>query len=300
MNTTLLIDGGLGRQICAIPALEKYVEEHPDTVIVSYFWSQIFWGNKKLSKNIFDSQTKGLFDRLKNTNIIKPEPYFNNNFINQRISLTQAFNEVINDSKDPLEKPKLYFTKSETNAVQQNLDFSKKIVVFQPFGSEARFQNNDVVDPSARSLNLKTTQAILNRLKRENCQVIIYENRDFPCIDEKEFSFMKNLNYRESAALIANCDYFIGIDSSGQHVAHALDKPGTTFFGGTNPVSFGYPDDFSIFAKDGDYEYSYPRLFEFDNWMQNLDNGDVMEYDDTEIEQMCDILVEDIKEKVDE
>lgn len=298
MNTTLLIDGGLGRQICAIPALERYVAEHPDTVIVSYFWSQIFWGNKKLTKNVFDSQTKGLFERLRQTNIIKPEPYHNNNFINQRTTLIQAFDEVINGSCDTLEKPKLHFSKAELNAVQQNLDFSKKIVVFQPFGSEARFQNNDVIDPSARSLNIKTTQEILNRLKKENYQVVIFENRDFPCIDEKEFPFMKNLGYRESAAVIANCDYFIGVDSSGQHIAYATDKPGTTFFGGTNPFSFGYPDYFSIFQKEGDYDYSFPRLFEFDNWMQNLDNADSMEYDDQEIQEMCDILVEDIKEKV--
>jgi ADP-heptose:LPS heptosyltransferase len=298
MEKTLLIDGGLGRQISAIPALEKFVEDNPNGIIVSYFWSQIFWGNKKLSKNLFDSQTKGLFERLRNTKIIKPEPYHNNNFINQRISLAQAFNEEINGTKEIVEKPRLYFSKAELNAVQQNLDFSKKIVVFQPFGSEARFQNNDVVDPSARSLNVKTTQAILDRLKKEGYQVLIFENRDFPCIDEKEFPFMKNLNYRESAAVIANCDYFIGVDSSGQHIAYATDKPGTTFFGGTNPVSFGYPDYFSIFCKDGDYDYSYPRLFEFDNWMQNLDNADVMEYDDEEVKEICDIIVEDIKEKV--
>jgi ADP-heptose:LPS heptosyltransferase len=293
-----VIDGGLGRQISAIPALEKFVEDNPNGIIVSYFWSQIFWGNKKLTKNLFDSQTKGLFERLKDTKIIKPEPYHNNNFINRRISLAQAFNEEINGTKEIVEKPRLYFSKAELNAVQQNLDFSKKIVVFQPFGSETRFQNNDVIDPSARSLNVKTTQAILDRLKKEGYQVLIFENRDFPCIDEKEFPFMKNLNYRESAAVIANCDYFIGVDSSGQHIAYATDKPGTTFFGGTNPVSFGYPDYFSIFQKDGDYDYSYPRLFEFDNWMQNLDNADIMEYDDEEVKEICDIIVEDIKEKV--
>jgi len=297
MNKTLLIDGGLGRQLCAIPALETYVEQNPNTIIVSYFWSQIFWGNKKLSKNIYDSQTKGLFEKLKSTQITKPEPYFNNNFINQRINLIQGFNEEINGSIEVMEKPRLHFSRAEINAVQQGLDFNKKIIVFQPFGSEARFQNNDIVDPSARSLNLKTTTEMLQRLKKENYQVIIFENRDFSCIDDKEFPFLKNLSYRESAAVIANCDYFIGIDSSGQHIAHALDKPGTTFFGGTNPFSFGYPDYFSIFAKDGEYDYSYPRLFEFDNWMQNLNNADAMEFDDQEIKEMCDILIEDIKEK---
>jgi len=255
MNKTLLIDGGLGRQLCAIPALETYVEQNPNTIIVSYFWSQIFWGNKKLSKNIYDSQTKGLFEKLKSTQITKPEPYFNNNFINQRINLIQGFNEEINGSIEVMEKPRLHFSRAEINAVQQGLDFNKKIIVFQPFGSEARFQNNDIVDPSARSLNLKTTTEMLQRLKKENYQVIIFENRDFSCIDDKEFPFLKNLSYRESAAVIANCDYFIGIDSS------------------------------------------YPRLFEFDNWMQNLNNADAMEFDDQEIKEMCDILIEDIKEK---
>ena len=298
MNKTLLLDGGWGRQICAIPALEKYVQENPDTIIVSYFWSQIFWGNKKLIKNVFDSQTKGLFEKLRNTQIIKLEPYFNNNFINQRINLIQAFNEDLNGSIEVMEKPRLHFSRMEINAVKHPFDRTKKSVVFQPFGSEARFQNDDVIDPSARSLNLETTKKILERLKKENYQVIMFENRDFPCIDDKEFPFLKNLSYREASAVLASCDYFVGVDSSGQHIAYALDKPGTTFFGGTNPFSFGYPDYFSIFAKDQDYNYCYPRLFEFDNWLENLNNSSAMEYDNQEVEEMCEILVQDIKEKV--
>ena len=38
------------------------------------------------------------FEKLKSTQITKPEPYFNNNFINQRINLIQGFNEEINGS----------------------------------------------------------------------------------------------------------------------------------------------------------------------------------------------------------
>ena len=100
MKTTFLIDGGLGRQIAAIPALEKYVTKHPDTNIITYFWTPIYWGNPILSDRTFDSNTKGIFQMIKDTKIIKPEPYYNTNYINSKINMADAFNEEINGDNE--------------------------------------------------------------------------------------------------------------------------------------------------------------------------------------------------------
>ena len=85
MKTTILVDGGLGRMISAIPALEKYVKNNTETIIVTYYWTPIYWGNKILRHSITDSSTKGLFEKIKNTKIIKPEPYYNSNYLNNKI-----------------------------------------------------------------------------------------------------------------------------------------------------------------------------------------------------------------------
>jgi ADP-heptose:LPS heptosyltransferase len=42
-------------------------------------------------------------------------------------------------------------------------------------------------------------------------------------------------------AIINDADYFLGCDSVGQHIAHALKKPGTVVIGGTFPENISYP-----------------------------------------------------------
>ena len=72
MTTTLMIDGGLGRVITAIPALEKYVTDNPDTIILITQWVPILWGNKILQNNVLDAGSKGLFEKIKNTKMGNP------------------------------------------------------------------------------------------------------------------------------------------------------------------------------------------------------------------------------------
>jgi ADP-heptose:LPS heptosyltransferase len=46
------------------------------------------------------------------------------------------------------------------------------------------------------------------------------------------------LGIGELAALIKNCDEYIGYDSAGQHMAAALNVPCTTIFAGSNSMRF--------------------------------------------------------------
>ena len=41
-------------------------------------------------------------------------------------------------------------------------------------------------------------------------------------------------------AIIHAADYFIGCDSVGQHIAHAIEKPGTVVIGSTFPENTSY------------------------------------------------------------
>lgn len=293
MQTTLIIDGGLGRHVCAIPALEKFVEKNPETTIITHYWTAIFWGNKTLTDVVFDGQTKGLFDKVKDTKIIKPEPYYNTNFLNDRIHMTQAFCQELGVETNEL--PKLYFSRTELNNARQFIDTSKKTIIFQPFGSAAVSQHGDIVDPTCRSMTFQNAKFILDNLKRSNYQVLLIDSKGV--FDPNEYQNLDSLPYRDFSSVIANSDYFLGVDSCGQHIAYALRKPGSTFFGGSSYINYGYPEHFLIIKKDMPVKYCSMRVGEFDYQLANIVNDDLLCYTDTQIQEIFYGINEDIKAK---
>ena len=62
MKTAVFINGGAGRVLCAIPALEAYLENNPDTIIVTEAWAELFLASKKLRDICFVPNTKNLFE----------------------------------------------------------------------------------------------------------------------------------------------------------------------------------------------------------------------------------------------
>jgi hypothetical protein len=296
MKKTLIIDGGLGRVITAIPALEDFVKANSDTTIITHGWTQIFWGNKILADCVFDSQTKGLYQRIKDTKIVKPEPYYNTNFLNERINMAQAFYEEINGGNgEGLQLiPKLYFTKSELMNASKVIDAFRKTIIFQPFGSNAKYENGRIIDDTNRSLSLDVAGAILIELRRAGHQVILMDSKG--AFNNTQYENLDNMEYRNCAAVIASAEYFIGVDSSGQHIARATNRPGTVIFGGTSAINFCYPTWFKIVQKHSPTAYVPFRTCEFDYWLANIQNNDMMDYSHGEIRKMCEDIVEDINE----
>lgn len=297
MQTTLLIDGGLGRIISAIPALEKFVTKNPDTTIITYYWTPIFWGNPLLSSQVFDSNTKGLFEKIRHTKILKPEPYYNTNYINNKISLAEAFNEEINGDSEKMPIPKIYLSNSELsngkNLIKKN---NKKVICFQPFGSTTKFED-EVVDPTVRSLSKVFTLQIINMLKQEGYDIAFFDDREIPFLDRSKLLNIRGSDCRTWASIIANCDYFLGIDSAGQHIARAFNKPGTVFIGGTTETNISYPEHFSFVKKEGERKYMSYRLCDFDYWLAELVNNNLMDYSAEDISKILKSISKDIREK---
>ena len=48
---------------------------------------------------------------------------------------------------------------------------------------------------------------------------------------------------RAWSGIINAADYFLGCDSAGQHIVHALDKKATVVIGSTFSINVSYPDD---------------------------------------------------------
>jgi len=248
MGKAFFINGGAGRVLCALPALEKHAQKNDDFIVVSEGWPECFYGHPLQSK-VFDVQHKGLFETyLKDREIVSPEPYRFNPYYNQNCNLIQAFDMLINDLKEvPVtSKITLNLNKKEQidghNLVNEvrNVKKKKKVVVFQPFGSTAKMEGSFIYDSSGRSFELSDVVKIIEALTK-NYGVMIMSPIPIPSTKDLGIAWPQNMPLRNWMGVINAADLFLGCDSVGQHIAYALEKPTVVVTGGTFPVNISYP-----------------------------------------------------------
>ena len=143
-NSAIFINGGAGRVIASIPALEKFQEENPDDdfVIVCEGGTDFFKGHQSLYARVYDHWHKGLFqDKLKERELITPEPYRVWEYYNQKCSIAQAYDIAINNKGlRKLQKPRIRLNKEEMIFGKKLVDEVRektkkdKVIVFQPYG----------------------------------------------------------------------------------------------------------------------------------------------------------------------
>ena len=259
MKKAFFINGGAGRVLCAIPALEAYKQNvDPDVVIVAEAWQELYMASPIIRDNVYPMGHKDLFkEKLLDREIISPEPYRLNAYFNQKCNLIQAFDMLINENTTDIPETKPF--NLEINKVDQAFGYNfvgqakaaagkEKVVVFQPFGSGVVKEGNFIIDSSGRSLELKNVYEIAEKLAEHYC-VIVMANIEVPP-PEKQLGILmpSNVNLLQWMGLINAADYFVGCDSMGQHYAHALGKPATVVIGSTCPENISYPDnkDFTI------------------------------------------------------
>jgi ADP-heptose:LPS heptosyltransferase len=115
---------------------------------------------------------------------------------------------------------------------------------------------------------------------------------------DDKFAANYTCDLRQWAALIQEADYFIGVDSVGQHMARALNIPGTVIIGSTFPINTTYPDYFNIVEKPGVKKYSPIRITGLDSILANRINENTMTFSEKELTEMYNNIVSDIEKKV--
>ena len=309
MRKIFYIDGGAGRIIAAIPALEKYVKNHPeeDVRVLIMGWDNLVWGNKILQDITYNVDTKGIFDQfIKDADCcITPEPYRVPGYYNQKLSLAEAFDKEINQTDDhsDIQAPLLFISKSEEkNATNVMADVKlqqkkQKTIIFQPYGRSARVDRGDVIDDSSRGLDSRSYLRLVKKLSTKY-NLILFAEKDFH-LAEDTFTFKIDGDLRMWMSLISCCDYFVGCDSVGQHMARAFGKPGTVLLGSTFAKNVTYPDWFNIVEKaDVVKKYSPIRICGLDAHLADRFNDTVMDYTDKEIDDIFMSIVADIEKKV--
>jgi len=278
-SKAFFLNGGAGRIICSIPALEKYAETHDDFVIICEGGTDFLKGHPTLYKKAYDNWHKNLFqEKLIHMDLVTPEPYREWHYFNQKASLAQAFDIIINELDEPRELPipEIVLSKNEICAGYTAVEEVKagtgkdKLLVVQPFGRSVETIGQDfIVDSTSRSFGLNNVVEIINKLKKDYA-VIIMSEIHFPLEKGEDKDMSKAVarpeiqDMRLWAGIIHAADHFLGCDSMGQHIAMALDTTTTMVCGSTFPVNISYPDnknmDIIDVGKDRGRVYSPIRV----------------------------------------
>lgn len=308
MKKIFWIDGGAGRVIAAIPALLKYDRLNPNTdwAVLVGAWDFLLWGIPELQDRAYNLDTKGVFDNVVKhaEKIITPEPYRNPAYFRQEISLAQAFDREINNTTEhsDLTPPVMVFNKQESLVAQNTIKDLKsaqkkqKTIVFQPFGRGAKIERDTINDEESRSLNSKDYLTLVKKLALKY-NLIFFGEPEFQ-LQNDTYAAKYTCDLRQWGALIAEADYFVGVDSVGQHMARAVGTPGTVIFGSTFPVNTSYPEYFQVLDKGNHKKYSPIRIAGLDVSLANRLNESSMSFTDKELQDVYTAIVSDIEKKV--
>jgi len=302
-SSVFYINGGAGRVICSIPALEKFSEENPndDFIIVCEGGMDFFKGHPTLHSRAYDSHHKDLFvDKIKDRNCFSPEPYRMWEYYNQKASLSQAFDLAINNKglrnlPDPtihLSGDEFYGGIEVIKEIKEKTK-KKKVIVFQPFGRTTSNFGSTVKDSSGRSLTIDDAIIIIKKLQKDYGIALMSE---FPLNAENKLidpvARPDGISLKQWAGIIAEADYFVGVDSVGQHIANALGKSASVLISTTYPINVSYPNNKKFNILDiGENRRKYdPIRLCFDE-VSFLNNEGLMQLN----EKVIDFIVESIK-----
>lgn len=308
MKKVFMLDGGAGRIIAAIPALKKYVREHTDEEIAILVggWDVLYWGIPELHDITFNPEQKGIFEQvvMDADIVVSPEPYRVPGYWRQELSLAEAFNVLINGTDDhkDIGIPRLVLNKAEEfNAAKLMADVKaqqqkSKTIIIQPYGRSAeRPDENTIFDASSRSLDSEAYLKLAKKLATKY-NLIFFGEQNF-VHPQDTFTLKPQLDLRMWAAAVEACDYFVGVDSMGQHMARAFDKPGTVILGSTFAKNVTYPDFFNIIEKKDAKKYSPIRISGLEGHLADRYNDKLMDFSDDEIGEIYASIVKDIEAK---
>lgn len=297
-SKAFFINGGVGRVITSIPALEKYAETHDDFIIVCEGGMNFYKAHPTLHKHAYDNWHKNLFeDQIKHRDCVTPEPYRRWHYYNQECSIAQAFDMEINGVEEPRELPKPTIKLAKHEGIQglQLVDEAikvtgkEKVVVVQPFGRGVQDNGGYIFDPTSRSFNLGDISKIINELKKDYCVIVMSE---FPFQTEEgesdqPFILPQIPDIRIWASIIGRADHFLGCDSVGQHIAKAVDTSVTAVIGSTYPVNISYPEDpnFDIIDLGEDKRSFSPIRLTMEDYA-DYQNDECMEMTEEQIQQV--------------
>lgn len=252
-NIIFVVDGGIGKAICATAVVKRVAEEFPDKrIIVMTGYPDIFMYNPNVYKVFNFGNPLYFYDDYVNKEsfVIRVEPYTDYGYMSEEEHIITAWCRMIGiERKDAV--PEMFFLDNELEAAKAYVSkltagFKKKFVVFQWVGGIVPGAKDELSMLDAinrmhrRSLTKSVAQKVANKLIARDYVVGSVQHENFPDIQGTERLFFPNSPARGIIALLKYSDCFIGIDSFIHHGAMAFNKKGVVIWGGTNPKKLGY------------------------------------------------------------
>ena len=306
MKKVVFVNGGAGRVIASIPALEEAEKRGELAGVICEGGLEMFMGHPTLQNIAWDVNQKGLFETLiKDHMCVSTEPYRDYEYYNQRSSLQQSFWwEILNERTDKNRKPTIKLSKMEEISALGILSQvreqhkKEKTIVIQPFGRSSTMGPGIVFDTSTRSIEQATFIELVGELSKDYNIMYMGEHK-LDVVNLPLFQPTEQIPLRVWAAIIESSDYFIGCDSVGQHLAYSFDKPGTILCGSTFPINTTYPEHFNIIEKKNAVRtYSPIRISGVNCEEADRLNDTLMDFSKDELKQMIANIREHIKKTV--
>jgi hypothetical protein len=299
------VDGGIGRVITALPSLIKYYKNHKNEewYICIMGWDYVPLGIPELEERTFNPDTKGVWENIfmKADEVISAEPYRLPNFYKGKISLAEAFDEIINETDDhsDLNYKTLNLSHAEIRKGQEVIykaykeQGKEQTILLNPYGSLSNLCPIGVYDDSLRSLPEKMFMQLCELLSDH--YNLIYFGHNHLVDKDNNFVYVPNPDphIRDWMGVISQVDYVIGCDSVAQHIARATETQGCVIMGGTDAVNMSYPDYFRIVQRKKP-RYSPMRISGFQSNLAERANKECIEYTDDEILSLYDKIIEDM------
>ena len=312
-SKAFFLNGGAGRMLCSIPALELYEQESGDKdfIIVCEGGTDLFKGHPSLDKRAYDPWHKNLFETLiKDKEVVYPEPYQVWEYYNQKCNLSQAFDIILNNKGvRELPKPALNLAKDELligrkviNEVKEKLN-KDEILILQPFGRGVEVLDDTIIDKTGRSIEYTDLKKIIKSLQEKYGIILMSELK----IDFKDAGFSQEvampdgLTLRQWAAAIKYADHFLGCDSVGQHLSYAVNTKTTVITGSTFPENVSYPNTDGVTILDlGQQDRQYSPIRIVLDEAVDRHNESLMTMDDAIREYVTEVVLGKIEHKEDD
>lgn len=306
MKKVFFINGGAGRVLASIPALEESEKRGELAGIVCEGGMEFYLGHPSLQKKAWDVNHKGLFDSLiKDNQCVSPEPYRDQEYYNQRSSLQQSFWwEILGERTKENRRPTIVLNKQEEMVAMdvlsqvRNQHQKEKTIVIQPFGRSSAMTAGIVYDVSSRSIEQSTFIELIAELSKEYNIMYMGEHK-LEVVNLPIFQPNEQMPLRIWAAIIEAADYFIGCDSVGQHIAYSFNKPGTVICGSTFPINTTYPEHFNVVEKkNAERVYSPIRIAGFGSEEADRLNDMLMNFSKEELKEIIANIKSHIKKTI--
>jgi len=279
----LQLDGGIGRVLCATPAIKRLAERTGQKLNIITGHPDALHENPHVHK-IYNLDHAYLWeDVVRHGEFINPEPYHNHLYYNQQHHLIQSFNYLINDKCEDFTPPLLYLSCEEKRwgeelvaARRADSGNTKPIVVLQAFGASASYDvgTGEFKDNSYRSLPMDRTNFLLKQLEND---CIFINASHIPLLQDNVWQ--QPFTLRQLFSVIAACDFVVSVDSFASHAGAAFGKSGILFIGGTYGQNVGYSNYIMIHRDDYPKAYFPNRFFGF----VDKQNEGALDFSDTEL-----------------